>query len=117
MTAMKQMTLPFNEFDTDAVNDNQPPLNRHEASFRQFHADNPNVYQLLKRFAKEAIKAGYRHYSMYALFERVRWHMMIDTNGDSFKVNNNHRPYYARMFHRDHPEFDGFFHTRTVNGE
>ena len=44
MTAMKQMTLPFTEFDTEAVNDNQPPSNKREGEWREFHAKHPEVY-------------------------------------------------------------------------
>ena len=114
-----QMKLPFEDsYEAIAANDNQPPINRLEAKWRVFHAKNPHVYELVKRFALEVIAKGYEHYSINSIFERVRWHSSIETKTEEqFKLSNNHRPYYARLFHKDHPEHDGFFITHAVKGE
>ena len=117
MTAMMQMKLPFTEFEADAVNDNTPPLNKYEGEWREYHAKHPEVYELVKRFAYEVIARGYEHYSIMSVLQRIRWHTDIETIGNTFKINNNHAPYYARLFHADHPNQDGFFRTRTVLGE
>jgi hypothetical protein len=39
---------------------------------------------------------------------------MIETADEDFKINNNHRAYYARLWMREHPQYDGFFRTRRV---
>jgi hypothetical protein len=72
------------------------------------------VYELFKRFAFEVIRRGHKHYSANAIFERIRWHTDIETNGDPFKLSNNHRAYYARLFMHDHPEYEGFFRTKEI---
>ena len=117
MTAMKQMTLPFTEFDTEAVNDNQPPINKLEGEWREFHAKHPEVYELVKMYTYELLASGFQHYGLMSVIQRIRWHTDIETTGSTFKINNNHAPYYARLFHADHPKHDGFFRTRTVAGE
>jgi len=80
----------------------------------EFHKANPQVYELFKRFTFEALRSGRKNYSANAIFERIRWHSEIETQGDDFKLNNNHRPYYARLFMHDYPEYDGFFRTREL---
>ena len=93
-----------------AVNDN-------EAKWQKFHRENPDVYMLIKRFTNQAIKSGRKNYGMMSILQRVRWHTMIETEGDSFRINNNWSPYYARLFMSDHPQHDGFFRLRSVAGE
>ena len=90
--------------------------NDNYVKFREFHEQNPLVYELIQHYALKLIDQGFEHYSIQSLYERVRWHTEIETKGDSFKINNNHRPFYARMFMNDHPEHDGFFRTREVKG-
>ena len=111
------------EFDLDdqrslsADNDNRPPLNKYEAKWREFHAENPEVYDLIELYAYKAIAAGRSHYGMQTILEMVRWHTML-RNGpdeDGYKVNNNHAAYYARLFHAENPRHDGFFKTRMLS--
>ena len=84
------------------------------AKWREFHHDNPRVYDLFKKFTFQAIQAGRENYSVNAIFERIRWHTDIETRGDEFKLNNNHRAYYGRKFMLDYPKYDGFFRTRDT---
>lgn len=83
-----------------------------EKKFERYHAENPNVYDLFVRYVKEVIAAGHKRYSANAIFERIRWHVMVETRGDKFKLNNNYRAFYARMFMERNPQFEGFFETR-----
>jgi len=80
----------------------------------KWHKQNPHVWEMFEKYTFQAISAGYDHYSVNAIFERIRWHTDIETKGDPFKINNNHRAYYARYFHYMYPEFDGFFRTREA---
>lgn len=85
-----------------------------EDSFQTYHSQNPHVYNLFVRFANEAKATGRKTFSAYAIFERIRWHVDVETTGDQFKVNNNYRPYYARKMMQDYPEFEGFFNIREL---
>jgi phage terminase large subunit GpA-like protein len=86
--------------------------NPHYKRFLEFHRLNPKVYTLLVEGAKKVKAVGYKRYSINTLFEIVRWHNDIDTKGDEFKLNNNHRAFYARMIMKNNPELDGMFRTR-----
>jgi len=85
-----------------------------EEKFETYHKDNPHVYDLFVRFAKEAKESGRDKFSAYAIFERIRWFVDVETRGDRFKVNNNYRPYYARKMMEEYPEFHDFFHIREL---
>lgn len=90
------------------------PTNEIEKEFWEFHAANPKVYALFSRFTLDAINAGRVRFSQNFVVERIRWYTAIETRGDDFKINNNYRAYYARLWMRDHPDFDGLFGTRTL---
>ena len=110
-----QMKLPFEDTDgaATAVNDNNP--NQWKAKFEQFHAANPLVYELVKKYTLDVIATGRDTFSMTSIFERIRWHTDIETKCErEFKLSNNHRAYYARYFMHLHPEHDGFFRTKET---
>lgn len=91
---------------------------RLEREFLAFHRENPHVWELFQRFALDAIRSGRRHYSARAIVHRIRWHYEVETaRTDDFKINNNHSPYYARLFAERHPEHARFFEYRRVRGE
>ncbi len=79
--------------------------------FDIYHANNPHVYTLFEKFAKEA--AQYRkRYSADAVAHRIRWETMISTEGDDFKLSNSWVAFYARLFMKKNPEYDGFFQVK-----
>ena len=84
----------------------------------RFHAEHPKVWKYFVRFTFEMIDRGYSHYSVKAVFERIRWEM--DAGGDgthAFKLNNNYTAFYGRRFMRMYPEHSGFFRTREQLSE
>ena len=83
-----------------------------EERFWQFHRANPQVYKELRKRALRLLAVGHRRYSIYALFNVLRWHHDIKTVGDAFKINNNHGPFYERLLMEQEPELAGFFRTR-----
>lgn len=85
-------------------------------AFEQYDKANPQVWDAFIRFTKEAIAAGHRRLSVSLVVERIRWETLIDSRSfDGLKINNNHRAYYARKFHKAFPEHAGFFRTRAVS--
>ena len=90
---------------------------RLEEEFRRFHEANPHVWEKFRRFTFQAIDAGREHLGVAMVWERLRWFSAFETKGEQWKLNNNHRAYYARMFHEQYPHHDGFFRTRRVAGE
>lgn len=90
------------------------PKNVLEAQFWTFHESNPQVYLLFSKFATEAAQANRWNFGVGAIFERMRWFTTVETRGEAFKLNNNYRPYYGRLWMRNNPEHEGFFSTRTL---
>ena len=89
-----------------------------EQEFLDFHAANPHIWVLFKAFTQKAQESGRKHYSGNAIFERIRWHMAVETVDDSgFKLNNNHKSYYVRMYQAAYPNRANFFRTRSLKVE
>lgn len=80
--------------------------------FMDFDRDNPEVYQQLKMLAFSLIDKGINRYGIAALFEVLRYHSAIETNDPDFKLNNNHKAFYARKFIADFPCYKDFFELR-----
>lgn len=82
------------------------------SDFLTYHRNNPQVWTLFRKFTLEVISRGFRHYGASGIWERIRWHVEIETLGEPWKVNNNYRAFYAREFMRQYPEYLGFFRRR-----
>jgi hypothetical protein len=73
-----------------------------DEAFWKFRKDNPQIYQLLVRFARQAKQAGRTRFGMKMLFERVRWYTVVETNDPTgLKINNNYTSRFARLLDRD----------------
>jgi len=80
-------------------------------AFKKFHLENPMVWDLFKQYTFMIIERDFNNYGVAAVFERIRWHVEIETRGE-LKLNNNFRAYYSRMFESKFPEHEGFFRKR-----
>ena len=94
-------------------------LDEMRSQVKAFHSEHPEVWDLFVRFTQELINRGFRHYSVNAMFERIRWECdAVGGDGKStFKLNNNYRAFYARHFHNVYPQHDGFFRTRRQTSQ
>lgn len=81
-------------------------------SFENFDNQNPQMWELFKRFALQAISTGKRSLSIALITERIRWEVDVESVGDRFKLNNNHKAFYARKFHEEFPDYGEVFATR-----
>lgn len=98
------------------------PRNIREARFEEFHKKNPFVYELWDRFTREAIARGYNTIGVAAIMERIRWETNVilqDTkeDGQELKINDHHKPYYARLWLKNNPEHKGMFKIKSVEGD
>lgn len=82
--------------------------------FREFDEKNPRVYEELVELTKEAYQHGRRKIGIKMMIEVIRWNRFIQTTGDTFKVNNNFAPRYARKIMAQYPEYDGIFELRGM---
>ena len=88
-------------------------VDRYEA-FIKFHHENPQVFRIFQERALEMIKTGRKHYSARTILEVARWDIHLQTNGEPFKINNNHIPFYAKLFSEAQPEHRNFFRKREA---
>lgn len=102
------VAAPYLDFD--------PPLEKPgdplEEAALAFHQRNPHVLQEIARVALRVKRAGRKRWSVNAAFEVVRYNADVTTDHRTYKLNNNHRAFYARWLMRDVPELKGFFATR-----
>jgi hypothetical protein len=100
---MTQLDFDFGEGGTEKM----------RKKFIEFHNENPWVYRELRRLALGLKKRGRGYYGIGALFEVLRYERAMTTTDDEFKLNNNHRAFYARLLMRNESQLDGFFALRT----
>lgn len=81
--------------------------------FEVYHAENPEIYEAYKKFTFQAIAAGRKYFSSEMVINRLRWYTTIETKNDQFKINNNYKAFYSRLFEKDHPQYAGFFRKRA----
>ena len=93
-----------------AVKEETSLLNR----FHEFHKDNPEVYELFKKFTFQAIGKGHQRLSAWMIANRIRWETQIETVNDDYKISNDYIALYSRKFMKDHPQYDGFFQTKEM---
>tara|TARA_Y100000310_G_scaffold324502_1_gene386414 strand:+ start:262 stop:612 length:351 start_codon:yes stop_codon:yes gene_type:complete len=92
-----------------------PTRSQLEEKFWDYHISHPEVYEMLVRFAKEWRDRRGSHSigGMKMLWERVRWEMALNPGpAATFKCNNNHPAFYARLLMEREPELAGLFQLR-----
>ena len=85
--------------------------------FEQFDMANQEVWKLFEKYVLMIIQKDFTHYGASAVFERIRWHVQIETTGKEFKLNNNYCAHYARKFEDQYPDHAGFFRVRRLVSE
>jgi len=94
------------------------PRGSNRAKFRAFHAENPHIYKLFKKWAFDAMAAGHLRYSAREILGAIRWHTTVVTiDPAGFKINNLWSPYYARLFDEEFPVHVTFFEKRRSQAD
>ena len=79
-----------------------------------WHKENPEFYELFKKFTFQAIQKGHRRLSAWLIVNRIRWETMIVTTGNEYKISNDFIALYARLFMHEYPDYKGFFRTKPM---
>jgi hypothetical protein len=93
-----------------------------DEAFWAFHAKNPVIYDLFKRYLKELLKAkGIKtpaqaeekkfKTSSKLLINRIRWEVYVTTEDDaaSHKISDAYTSRYSRLFAAQYPEWKNIF--------
>jgi len=90
-------------------------MNPVEESFLEYHLRNPHVYAVLVDLARRTAGRGHSKVGIDMLHAVARWNSMVGvTVGDEFLLNNNHRPYYARLIMLGEEGLFGLFDVREI---
>jgi hypothetical protein len=82
--------------------------------FEDFDRANPKVYRLLVYYARAAKQAG-QQVGIRAIWERMRWHLHVETKSDDgFRLNDHFTSRYARKIAANEPDLADFFETRKL---
>lgn len=98
---------------------------KNRLAFVEHLLENPHIYEAFKRFTRQALNAGMQHLGAHMIIQRIRWYTEIESRGEAYKINNNHFPYYARLFMEDYPKYSpgkwekrhGFFRIKVMEEE
>lgn len=111
----RQLRLDVDPYIDDPIFDTVAPHIKEK--FIEYHRQNPHIFDLFLKYARELVKANRKHYGVVAISERIRWHLNVETVGDEFKINNNYRSCYARLLVAKYPqEFQTMFEIRRTPG-
>ena len=89
----------------------------HYTWFKEYHNENPHIYEFFKRYALRCIERGFKHLSAEFIFNVIRWETPIKAGDEDFKINNNAKPFYSRLFMQEYPQYEGFFKKRTSKAD
>jgi len=81
-------------------------------TFLDFHHKNPEVWALFRDICLRLYQRGVRHYGARCVMEVVRYESALRTEGQPWKINNNHVPFYARLLMTQDQRFAQFFEIR-----
>lgn len=93
----------------------EPPFaSRLEREFRDFHDANPEILRRIIDAARTLKRNGMSRCGVEFIFARLRWVDIVETNRlDDYRLNNNHRAFYARLAMHAAPDLAGFFEVRV----
>jgi hypothetical protein len=97
-----------------------PERARVDAAAAAFHRAHPEVMEEIVLMARRLRATGRDHWGIHAAFNVVRYERELRpdprTEGEPFRINNNHAPWYAREIMARYPDRDGMFALRARVG-
>ena len=101
-------------FASDPVNIMRNHADQFTRDFVDWLPSNMHIFNAFSNEAFKLIKMGREHYSAYTIVEFLRHHTALTETTGEWKINNNYRPYLARLFGLCHPQRAYFFELRET---
>jgi hypothetical protein len=96
--------------------DDPLPSNGWEA-FYVWLAHNSDLVAAVEAYALEMVRFRPK-YSIYAIIEHARWHMIVQKHGrEEYLIDNNFRPYLVRFLIARNPQLRFFFELRASEAD
>lgn len=89
------------------------PQSQLDREFNRFVERNPHVVTLFISFALRAQQRGQK-IGAKAVWERLRWDLVVETDEVAPRLNNNYTSRMARLAMEREPRLDEFFETREL---
>ena len=92
-------------------------LRHHEKfadEFLEWLPVNLHVWDAFVDEAKKIINRGFKHYSARTIICVMRHHSAVAEKDGEYKINNNHSPYFARLFDLMYPQHAGLWEYRET---
>lgn len=88
------------------------------ARFREYHKENPEVFDTFEELAYRAWDAGVRKMSHWMLLNRVRWEFEVEAHDSSspFRISNDYFAFYVRRLIAKDPQFIEMFTLKPFKG-
>ena len=113
-TSSEDVMIQPDLFSDSIINLAKANADKFPQDFLDWLADNLHVWDAFVREGQHVIRRGFKHYSAYTIVEFLRHHTAVSEAGSTWKINNNHRPYLARLFEIKYPEHAGLFEMRVT---
>jgi hypothetical protein len=84
--------------------------------FKDFHQNNPHIFEEFEKLALKAIRKGRRTLSAWMIINAIRWNGDVVINDESFRINYFYKAYY-RLFVEKYPEHRDKFNFRNLRNE
>lgn len=84
--------------------------------FQSFHNSNSKVYTYFSKLTKLKIKRGAKSLKAMDIVNEIRRDKRVKTTTMKTgpKIDNNHVSFYARLFMKRNPEYNGIFKVRRL---
>jgi len=87
------------------------------APFTRCMVDNRRIWEAFVQNTLNVVRKGFKHYSARTIIHFMRHHSAMTEAEGEWKINNNHSPYFARLFDRVYPEHVGLWEMRETAQE
>lgn len=83
--------------------------------FENWLGDNTHIWEAFVAEAQKVRARGFQKYSTKTIIHFLRHHSAVaEASSAGWKINNNHSPYFARLFDLRYPSMSGMWEYRTV---
>jgi hypothetical protein len=86
-----------------------------QKDFEKFHLENPHIYEMICKLAREWKKSGHEKASIKMFFEVIRWKRGVSTKNKDYKINNNYHSRYSRLIIDQEPDLRELFEVRKLH--
>lgn len=83
--------------------------------FETYHENNPHIYEMFVEKTMFVINQGIKKIGAWVIIGEIRWlGIVVNRDGERYKISNDLTALYARKFQKDYPQFAYIFDTKQM---